>query len=112
MATLIVTGSLARDAELKEFGGKQCLKFSVPFKTGFGERAQTTWVGCSLWGNRAASLAKFMTKGTIVEVSGSPSIRAYDKDGPKAALELNVNDVVLHGGKKAEPSNDDDNIPF
>ena len=116
MATMTVTGSLPRDAELKDFNGKHCLKFTVPYKVGFGDKKQTVWTNCSLWGPRAASLAKYMTKGSVVEASGTPSVRAYDKNGPQAALELNVNDVVLHGGgKKDEAPSDaqnDDKIPF
>lgn len=116
MATLIVTGRLGQDSELKEFSGKQCLKFSVAFDDGFGASKKTIWVNCSMWGDRGAKLQQYLKKGSIVEVSGKPSIRAYDKDGPKASLDLNVGDLTMHGGgDKAKPSSDnhdEDSVPF
>jgi len=116
MATLIVTGRLGRDAELKDFNGKKCLKFSVPYDVGFGANKATVWVSASMWGDRAEKLSQYLKKGTMVEVVGTPSVRAYDKDGPKASLDLNVSELKLHGGgDKAKPSSDnvsDDDIPF
>lgn len=116
MATLSLAGRLGQDSELKEFGGKKCLKFSVPFTDGFGDSKKTIWVNCSLWGDRGAKLQSYMTKGTIVEVFGKPSVRAYDKDGPKASLDLNVSDVTLLGGSEKTSSQSkqvsDDEIPF
>ena len=42
---------------------------------------------------------QYLTKGTRVAVSGSLSLREYDKDGEtRTSLELNVQDVALLGG--------------
>ena len=118
MAVMILVGRLGRDAETKDFGGKTCIKFSVAYDTGYGEKKKTTWVNCSWWGDRAAKVAQYLQKGTMVEVLGEPSVRAYDKDGtPQASLDLNVSDLKLHGGggdrKGGAPSSkSEDEIPF
>ena len=116
MATMVVTGRLGRDAELKEFGGTKCLKFSVPYDVGFGQKKETVWVSCSMWGDRGDKLSQYMKKGTMVEICGTPSVRAYEKDGPKASLDLNVSDLKLHGGGEKPSSQSkpvsDDEMPF
>ena len=116
MATMVLTGRLGRDAELKDFNGKKCLKFSVPYDVGWGTSKQTVWVSCSMWGDRGDKLVQYLKKGTLVEVVGVPSVRAYEKDGPKASLDLNVSDLKLHGGgdkpKQSGGDAEDDNIPF
>ena len=125
MNILTATGNLGRDAEMRAIpAGKQVLSFSVPMKAGWGDREQTVWLNCSLWGDRGEKLAQYMTKGTMVAVSGELSLREYEKDGAmKTSVELNVRDVTLCGGgqKESAPANsaptpaddfDSDTIPF
>jgi len=109
MNILCATGNLGRDAEMRATpAGKQVLSFSVPMKAGWGDREQTVWLNCSLWGDRGAKLAEYLTKGTMVAVSGELSVREYEKDGVmKTSIELNVRDVTLCGGghREAAPAN-------
>jgi single-strand DNA-binding protein len=101
------TGNLGGDAEVR-FTAKQepIANFNVAVKSGFGDKAVTTWVKCSLFGKRAESLAPHLVKGTQVCVSGSAALKTWTaKDGTeKKDLEVRVNEVDLISGKKDSPS--------
>lgn len=97
MSLFIVTGALARDAELKSAGQKTVLKFSIPDVVGFGQNKVKQWINCSFW--RGDNIAQFMTKGKTVECWGELTTRIYEKDGkPTVSLDLNCQGVKLHGG--------------
>ncbi|MEI6747324.1 MAG: single-stranded DNA-binding protein [Methylococcaceae bacterium] len=95
------TGSLGRDAELKQVGGGSVLNFAVANSIGFGDKKTTLWLYCALWGKRAESVAQYLVKGQSVFVSGELSTREYQaKDGTlKTTLALNVSVVDLLGKK-------------
>jgi single-strand DNA-binding protein len=66
--------------------------------SGFGDKKTTTWIRCSMWGDRGVKLAPYLLKGGLVGVSGEFSAREYEKDGfTKTSCELRVNDVTLLG---------------
>jgi len=100
MATICVTGRLGRDSELRTTqGGDKVLSFSIADDGGYGEKRRTQWIDCALWGKRAESLAQYLSKGSLVEISGSPSVRTYESKGEhKAVIQVNVQEVKLHGG--------------
>jgi single-strand DNA-binding protein len=127
MAVICITGSLPRDCETKRTQtGTAITEFTVPYDVGFGDRKQTVWAKCSLFGKRAETLAQYLTKGTMVMVTGTALPEAWIKDGEaKCGLKVNVSDVELHGGKPSQdrkqsaqgsydapPSDMDDSIPF
>lgn len=94
------TGNLGADAESRFTpGGDAVVSFSVGVKSGFGDRATTTWARCQMWGKRGEAVAPYLTKGQLVGVSGEVSLREYDKkDGSKGfSLEVRVNDLTLLG---------------
>lgn len=111
-----ITGRLTRDAEVRTTSqDKQVVNFSVAindsYKTKQGERIeQTTFFDCSYW--RTPKVADFLTKGTLVELSGRVSARAWTgNDGEaRAGLNFHISQIKLHslsradgrGGKKAE----------
>ena len=101
MNVLTFTGNLGRDAETRYTANQTPVcSFSVPMKSGFGQREQTDWVSCSMWGERGSKLAPHLLKGTLVMVSGELSLRKYVVDGEeRQSLDLNVNDVKLLGKK-------------
>jgi single-strand DNA-binding protein len=91
-------GHLGRDAETKYTQtGKVVCSFSVPATSGWGDNKTTSWINCSLWGQRAESLGQYLIKGTKVVITGEFSERKYQKnDGTEGhSLECNVQDVVL-----------------
>jgi single-strand DNA-binding protein len=124
MANLSLAGRIGSDAETRTTqGGQKVTQFSMPFDTGFGDKKKTTWVRCSYWGDRGERVAQYLTKGSLVFVSGEPSLSTYEgKEGPRTSLELNVQSLKLLGGKKDTPVADnakatkgddfDSEIPF
>ena len=107
MNSLQFTGNLGQDAEQRNLpDGTAVLTMSVPCKSGFGDRAVTTWLRCTLFGKRGESVAPYLKKGALVGISGEFSAREYtDKDGNKRqSLEVRVNDVTLLGGRNEAAS--------
>src|SRR5690625_3132055 len=78
MIYVTVSGNVGRDAELRQAGGTDVLNFNVAATSGFGEREQTLWVRCALWGKRGASLAQYIKKGSRVTVIGELSTEEYN----------------------------------
>lgn len=105
-ASCTIVGHLGRDADLKEVGDTRKLSFSIATsrkrtdrKTGEIQET-TTWWNCAMWGDRAAKVAEYLTKGKAVLVQGEVYLREYEaKDGGKGhSLEVEVREVVLLGG--------------
>lgn len=91
---MIIThaGRVARDSVLKQTSSGPTLKFGIPSEFGWGQRKNTTWLNCTVWGKRATSLAPLLTKGSMVEVSGEGDLRQYNG---KWYLDISVNSVTL-----------------
>ena len=104
-----ITGRLTRNAEVRTLSNeKQVVNFSVAVNDSYrnkqGERVeQTTYFDCAYW--ITANVARLLTKGTLVELTGRVSPRAWvNKDGEaRAGLNFHTSQIKLHGGsKKAE----------
>lgn len=111
-----ITGRLTRDAEVRTTSqDKQVVNFSVAtndsYKNKQGERIdQTIYFDCSYW--ITPKVARLLTKGTLVELTGRVSIRAWTgNDGePKAGLNFHTSQIKLHGGsRKTETTQATDN---
>lgn len=97
MNVLTISGNIGRDAEVRNAGGTQVAGFSLAMKSGFGDKAQTIWVDCSLWGKQAESgLVQYLKKGQFVVVTGEMGTREHEG---KTYITLRVNGVTL-GGKQ------------
>jgi len=123
-----ITGRLTRDAEVRTTSqDKQVVNFSVATNDSYrnkqGERIeQTTYFDCSYW--ITPNVAKLLTKGTLVELSGRVSTRAWTGiDGaPRAGLNFHTSNIKLHRGSKksetvqattgANNSKTEDDLPF
>lgn len=101
------TGNLGRDAETKYVGESSVTEFSVAVKSGYGDKATTTWAKCAMWGDRGEKVAQYLTKGQAVGIVGELTLREYvKKDGANgASLEVRVSDMTLLG-KKGDSGND------
>ncbi len=99
MNVLSLTGHCGSDAEVKSTPtGKQVVTWNVAMNSGFGDKKTTTWIRCSMWGDRGVKLAPYLLKGGLVGVTGEFSAREWEKDGvTKTSCELRVNDVTLLG---------------
>ena len=105
------TGNLGGDAETRfTQSGDAIVGFSVGVKSGYGDKATTTWARCSMFGKRGEAVAQYLTKGQLVGVSGEVAMRDWqDKEGQKrTALEVRVNDLTLlgknDGKQQSQPS--------
>src|SRR5690554_493316 len=102
MNVLAFTGNLGRDVQTNNVGGTAVANFAVTMKSGFGDKEQTVWVDCALWGKRAeGGLIQYLTKGQQVAVHGEMGTREYQaNDGTnRTAITCRVTDVTLIGGK-------------
>jgi len=101
-----ITGRLTRNAEVRSTShNKQVVNFSVAINDSYrnkqGERIeQTTYFDCSYW--ISPNVAKLLTKGTLVELSGRVSTRAWaGNDGElRAGLNFHTSQIKLHGGSR------------
>ena len=105
------TGNLGNDCEQRYTqSGDSVVSFSVGVKSGFGDKASTTWAKCAMFGKRGEAVAPYLKKGTLVGVVGEVNNREYqDKEGQKRySLDVSVNDLTLLGRKsdRSEPAKD------
>ena len=99
MINVTVAGRLGKDAETRQAGNSSVTGFSVAGDTGFGDRKQSHWFNCSLWGKRGEAMQQYLSKGQEVVVIGEYSEREYNGNKYK---ELNVLDVKLMGGSQSQ----------
>ena len=91
------TGNLGKDCRVGEAGGTAVVNFAVAVKSGWGDKQQTIWIDCALWGKQAESKLKdYLVKGQQVAVSGELGTREHEG---KMYLTLRANSVDLVGGK-------------
>lgn len=101
-----IIGRLTRDAQVRTLSnGKQLVNFSVAVNDSYrnkqGERVeQTTYFDCADW--RTTRLAPFLTKGTLIELTGRVYASAWTgKNGePKAGLNFHTSNIKFHGGSR------------
>ena len=100
MIKVFFTGRIGKDAEARATqGGTTIAGFSVASDVGFGDKKETQWFDCSIFGKRAESgLIQYLVKGTQVAVSGDLSTREYNG---KTYLQVRVDEIDLMGGKPA-----------
>ena len=99
-----IIGRLTRDAEVRTTSQeKQVVNFSIAINDGYrnkqGERIeQTSYFDCSYW--ISPNVAKILTKGALVELTGRVSTRAWTaNDGElRASLNFHTATIKLHGG--------------
>ena len=97
MNVFAFTGNLGQDCRTNSVNGTAVANFSVAAKAGYGDKEQTLWIDCALWGKRAeGGIVQYLTKGQQVAVHGELSTREHDG---KTYLQCRVNDVTLVGGK-------------
>jgi single-strand DNA-binding protein len=84
---------------------KQVVNFSVAINDSYrnkaGERVeQTTYFDCAYW--LSAKVATILTKGSLVELTGRVSARAWTGNNGEAhaGLNFNTSQIKLHGSSK------------
>lgn len=100
MNTAVFAGRAGQAAQLnKTKGGDSVANFSLAVDR-FKKDDGPLWVSVSLWGKQAENLAKYITKGKQIVVSGSVDLQTYQaRDGEaRTSLTLRANNVTLQGG--------------
>lgn len=99
---VLITGNLTRDPELRETpSGFQVLNFGVAVNDRKKNQSTGQWedyanfVDCTMFGNRAASVARFLAKGSKVAIEGKLRWSQWEtQDGSKRSkLEVVVDEL-------------------
>lgn len=95
-------GRLVADAEMKTApSGTTLCSFRMASDSGFGDRKQTHWLSCVIFGERGPKLQPYLRKGDPITVVGELSPpRTYEAQGEiRVAQDLVVREVALQGSK-------------
>ncbi len=100
-------GRLGKDPDVKTFEkGKKLATLTLAtnetYKNHKGEKIQDTqWHSLVVWGKLADVVSKYLKKGSEIAIEGKLVHRAYEtgKGEKKYFTEINVNDLVMLGGK-------------
>lgn len=135
---VLITGNLTRDPELRETpSGFQVLNFGVAVNDRKKNQSTGQWedyanfVDCTMFGNRAASVARFLAKGRKVAIEGKLRWSQWETQdgGKRSKLEVVVDELEFMNrnengyqgqaygrGEVAQPAMEavpyDDEIPF
>jgi len=100
MNVLTISGNLGKDAVVRKAGDQSVAGFSIAMKSGYGDKAQTIWVDCSLWGKQAESgLVQYLKKGQFVVLSGEMGTREHEG---KTYITLSMENAKLEGANFTE----------
>ncbi|MCJ8155724.1 single-stranded DNA-binding protein [Chryseobacterium sp. SSA4.19] len=106
-----IIGRLTWDAEVRKVAeDRQIVNFSLAindcYKNRQGERVeQTTFFDCAYW--ISTKVAKLLTKGTLVELTGRVYAMAWQGSDGEAHARLNfhTSEIKLHGGGRRSAEN-------
>jgi len=81
---VIISGRLTRDAEVKNLpSGTSVVEFGLASNRKFKDKEDTTFIDCTMFGDRASNLAQYLTKGKKLIVEGRLRYESWEKDGQK-----------------------------
>ena len=99
MQKLTIAGNVGKDPVLRNTGsGDAVLGFSLAVDNGKdanGQKRDSTWYDCSIWGKRATALQSYITKGSKLVLVGRPTVRVHEG---KPYLGISVDDLTFMGG--------------
>tara|TARA_B100001146_G_scaffold213890_1_gene214656 strand:- start:503 stop:928 length:426 start_codon:yes stop_codon:yes gene_type:complete len=111
-----IIGRIGKDAEVNDTNnGNTVINFNVAvsetWKDKQGQKQErTTWYRCSWWINNSV-IAQYLTKGTLVYVSGKSNANAYTNQAGEIVVQegINVRELKLLGGGNSSNQNNSDN---
>jgi single-strand DNA-binding protein len=97
MLNTSIIGYVGQDAAIKVINGKQVINFSVAHTESFYKpidgqdvrHEKTTWITCDYW-TESSKIAQYIKKGSLVYVTGSPSVKAYQKAPNELDVHFNL----------------------
>lgn len=106
---IFLVGRLGKDPHLHTTNnGKTVCNFSIAVDSGSGEHKKTTWFNISAWGKPGEAAHKYLTKGSEVAISGTPTLREFERsDGSKgSSIQVDADAfggvTFLSGGQRRE----------
>lgn len=113
---VVISGNLTRDPELRQTAnGFPVLGFGVAVNDRRRNQQTGEWedypnfIDCTMFGTRAESVAKFLTKGSKVAIEGKLRWSQWERDGQKRSkLEVVVDEIEFmsrgeQGGSQPQP---------
>jgi single-strand DNA-binding protein len=106
---VIISGNLTRDPELRNTqSGMDVLSFGVAVNDRRKNPQTGEWedypnfVDCTMFGARANSLSRYLTKGTKVSIEGKLRWSQWERDGQKRSkLEVIVDEIEFMSSRNA-----------
>ena len=102
---IVIMGNLTADPEQRTTpNGRELTSFTIAVNTRTGREENTAFYRCTMWGSRGEAIAKYVSKGQQLLVSGTLSVRGYQaKDGTeRQSLEINVDDFSFVGSRRSQ----------
>lgn len=102
---LTISGNMGGDLDVRFTPNGKCIgQFSLPVKSGYGDHEKTAWVTCKILGERAEKLAPYLTKGSLVTVTGELQLDEWEKEGQKhSRMAMIVKDMQLPPKSSGQP---------
>lgn len=106
-----ISGNIGNDPDLRQTAsGVQVLSFSVAVNDRVkGEDGQWTdrpnWIDCTMFGARAQSVSRFLSKGSKVAIEGNLRWSQWERDGQKRSkIEVIVDEIEFMSSRNDAPS--------
>lgn len=106
-----ISGNIGNDPDLRQTAsGVQVLSFSVAVNDRVkGEDGQWTdrpnWIDCTMFGARAKSVSRFLSKGSKVAIEGKLRWSQWERDGQKRSkIEVIVDEIEFMASRGDAPS--------
>lgn len=109
---VVISGNITRDPELRSTqGGMEILALGVAVndrrknqQTGEWEDVPN-WIDCVMFGNRAKSVSRFLSKGSKVAIEGKLRWSQWERDGQKRSkIEVVVDEIEFMTSRGDAPS--------
>lgn len=109
---VVISGNITRDPELRSTqGGMEILALGVAVndrrknqQTGEWEDVPN-WIDCVMFGNRAKSVSRFLSKGSKVAIEGKLRWSQWERDGQKRSkIEVIVDEIEFMTSRGDAPS--------
>ena len=97
MKKITIIGTIGKDAELKNIGGRDALSFSVAVNSGKGDNKTTEWFSIL---SSQTNLQQYLRKGDKVYLEGSPRFTIYNDQVQVGISSTQIQ--LLGGGQKTE----------
>lgn len=97
MKKITIIGTIGKDAEIKNIGGRDTVSFSVAVNTGKGDNKVTEWFSVL---SSQTTLQPYLRKGDKVYVEGSPKFGIYNEQVKVGISSTQIQ--LLGGGAKQE----------